>query len=100
MIEHTVCFSLLHDAGSAEEKEFLQAAVTDLAPIQGVEHFRVARQISAQSDFRWQLSMQFVDDDAYRAYNEHPDHQKFVGTRWATEVVKFQELDFIAETPS
>lgn len=97
MIEHTVCFSLRHAPGSVAERGFLLAATSVLAPIPGVKNFRVSRQVSTKSDFRWQLSMLFVDDEAYRAYNEHPDHQGFVSTRWTTEVLNFQEFDFVPE---
>ncbi|WP_144715230.1 Dabb family protein [Curtobacterium pusillum] len=95
MIVHTVCFTLVHEPGSGHETAFLEAARTTLSAIPGVSDFTVSRQVSTQSDFRFQFSMGFADQDAYTAYDEHPAHQGFVATRWADEVTSFQELDFV-----
>ena len=35
--------------------------------------------------------MEFADPDAYTAYNEHPDHVRFVQERWLPEVADFLE---------
>lgn len=94
MIRHTVAFTLIHPAGSVEETEFLTAGPQLLSAIEGVRDFSVSRQVSPKSDFRFQFAMSFTDQAAYAAYDEHPDHQRFVATRWATEVAKFEELDF------
>ncbi|ROP74045.1 Dabb family protein [Curtobacterium sp. PhB115] len=95
MIVHTVCFSLVHEPGSTDEAAFLEAARATLPAIPGVQEFTVSRQVSTQSDFRFQFSMAFADQDTYTAYDEHPSHQRFVATRWADEVTSFQELDFV-----
>jgi hypothetical protein len=95
MIEHTVSFRLHHDAGSDAETAFLDAGRSTLAGILGVQEFRVARQVSGQSDLQWQFSMIFASQAEYTAYNEHPEHRAFVETRWVTEVAAFQELDFV-----
>ena len=95
MIVHTVCFSLVHEPDSADEAAFLAAARATLPAIPGVRESTVSRQVSEQSVFRFQFSMRFADQDSYTAYNEHPDHQGFVATRWADEVASFQEFDFV-----
>jgi hypothetical protein len=95
MIVHTVCFTLVHEPDSAAEAAFLAAARVTLPVIPGVSDFTVSRQVSEQSEFRFQFSMRFADQAAYTAYNDHPDHQRFVGTRWADEVAAFQEFDFV-----
>lgn len=95
MIVHTVCFTLVHEPDSADEAAFLAAARVTLPAIPGVHDFTVAQQVSEQSDFRFQFSMRFDDQDAYTAYDEHPAHRGFVGTRWAAEVASFQEFDFV-----
>ena len=97
MIEHTVCFTLKHLPGSDEEAAFLRFARGVLPGVPGVERFRVARQVSIQSEYRWQFSMVFASEDDYAAYNAHPEHQAFVRDRWLTEVDSFQELDFVPE---
>lgn len=94
MIRHTVVFRLRHAQGSAAEGEFLRAAREQLEPIAGVERFEVLRQTGGESEFRFSLSMEFADADAYRSYNEHPSHTAFVRERWVPEVEQFLELDF------
>ena len=94
-IRHTVSFTLRHDAGSPEETSFLVAA-QGLAAIDGVEAFELLRQVGAKSNFRFGISMEFADRAAYDAYNEHPQHVKFVAERWLPEVPDFLELDFAA----
>ena len=39
--------------------------------------------------------MEFADQAAYRAYNEHPDHVGFVRLRWDAEVADFLEIDTV-----
>lgn len=94
-IQHTVAFRLQHPAGSEAERDFLTAARA-LADIPGVQEFRQLRQVSPKSDFTFSFSMRFADDEAYRAYNEHPVHVAFVRDRWQSEVTDFAELDFTA----
>ena len=43
----------------------------------------------AGEDDEWE----FVDDSAYQAYNEHPQHVSFVADRWDSEVTAFLEID-------
>ena len=95
-IRHTVVFTLSHAAGSAEEADFL-AAASRLAKIPGVEAFEILRETSPKNDYRFGVSMEFAGPDAYAAYNEHPDHVRFVRERWLPEVAAFLEVDY--ETP-
>ncbi|SDT38305.1 Dabb family protein [Jiangella sp. DSM 45060] len=93
MIRHTVAFRLRHPAGSQEERDFLRAALA-LAGIPGVQRFEQLRQTSPKNDFAFGFSMEFADQAAYDAYNEHPVHVAFVADRWAAEVEDFLELDY------
>jgi heme-degrading monooxygenase HmoA len=95
MIRHTVVFSLKHANGSAEEQAFLDAAMV-LADIPGVEKFERLRQVSPKADYRFGFSMEFKDEAAYQAYNDHPHHVAFVRDRWVPEVEMFQEIDYVA----
>lgn len=95
MIRHTVVFSLKHQPGSAEEGAFLRDAKV-LADIPGVEKFEQLRQVSPKNDYAFGFSMEFVDQAAYTAYNEHPDHVAFVRNRWGPEVERFLEIDYTA----
>ncbi len=95
MIRHTVAFRLHHAEGSDAELAFLADARV-LAGIPGVERFEQLRQVSAKSPYRFGFSMEFADEEAYRAYDEHPVHRAFVADRWVPEVAEFQELDYAA----
>ena len=94
-IRHTVTFSLFHEQGSAEERDFLQAA-EHLASIPGVEAFELLAEVSPKNGYRYGISMEFADRSAYERYNEHPDHVRFVQERWLSEVSDFLELDYMA----
>jgi len=95
MIRHTVDFPLRHQQHSLEEKRFLADARRILSAIKGVRHFEALRQISPKSDYQFGFSMEFADQRAYTAYNEHPDHVAFVRDRWVPEVEAFQEIDYV-----
>ena|SRR4249920_177964 len=92
-IRHTVSFDLRHPPSSPEEAEFLAAAEA-LAAVPGVEAFQVVREVSPKNGFRFGISMEFADEDAYAAYNAHPDHVRFVEQRWLAEVADFLEIDY------
>jgi hypothetical protein len=94
-IRHAVVFTLTHPQGSAEEADFLDA-IARLEAIPGVEAFELMREVSPKNDYRFGLTMEFVDPSAYTAYNEHPDHVAFVTTRWDSEVTDFLEIDTTA----
>ena len=93
MIRHTVVFRLKHAKGSAEEGAFLAAADV-LAGIPGVTKFEKLRQVSPKNDYSFGFSMEFADAAAYRGYNDHPEHVRFVNERWVPEVEKFLEIDY------
>ncbi len=92
-IRHTVSFTLRHAPGSAEEADFLAAAVA-LGAIPGVEAFEVVREVSPKNAFAFGISMEFADTAAYASYNEHPAHVAFVEGRWLPEVADFLEVDY------
>ena len=99
MIRHTVAFKLKHATGSEAEAAFLQAAQI-LTTIPTVRQFETLRQISAKNNFDFCFSMEFISQDDYSAYNLHPEHVRFVETRWKPEVVDFLELDYIPFEPA
>jgi quinol monooxygenase YgiN len=94
MIRHTVVFRLKHPPGSREEAAFLDAADI-LAAIPGVGRFERLREVSPKNGFAFGLSMEFADQAAYDAYNDHPDHVAFVRDRWIPEVAEFLEIDYV-----
>jgi heme-degrading monooxygenase HmoA len=94
-VRHSVVFRLKHDEGSEAEADFLRANAA-LAGIPGVEAFELMREVSPKNDYRFALTMEFADRDAYEAYSGHPEHVRFVSDRWDAEVDDFLEID--AET--
>ena len=50
----------------------LLAAIGRPAAILGVEAFELMREVSPKNEYRYGLTMEFVDASAYQAYNEHP----------------------------
>ncbi|MFA6290367.1 MAG: Dabb family protein [Victivallales bacterium] len=93
MIRHTVVFKLKHEAASRAETDFLEEA-RKLAAIPTVKNFECLRQISRKNIYDFGLSMEFSSPQDYRFYNEHPDHVRFVKTRWVPEVSEFLEIDY------
>ena len=59
-VRHTVTFTLVHEEGSAEERDFLQAA-EHLATIPGVEAFELLAEVSPKNGYRYGISMEFAD---------------------------------------
>ena len=92
-IRHTVSFTLVHPDGSADERDFLDAA-RRLGAIPGVEAFEVLGEVSPKNEFRFGISMEFGSQAAYDGYNAHPDHVRFVEERWLKEVADFLEIDY------
>ena len=97
-IRHTVSFRLRHPAGSDAERDFLDAAET-LRGIPGVEAFDILAEVSPKNGFRFGITMEFADAEAYEAYNLHPEHVRFVEERWVNEVEEFLEIDYAALAP-
>lgn len=93
MITHSVYFRLKHAEGSPEERTFLEKAEA-LKSISTVRNFQCVREISPKNNFRLGLTMQFEDREAYRHYNDHPDHRAFVEQVWIPEVAEFLEIDY------
>lgn len=94
-IQHTVQFNLKWDAESPETEKFLQDAKRILSALPMVQNFEVLRQVSTKNNYKFYFTMVFENQEAYDAYNNHPDHMKFVKERWQTEVTDFLEGDFV-----
>jgi hypothetical protein len=98
-IRHTVAFTLGHEPGATAERDFL-AAAQELSAIPGVEAFELLAEVSPKNDYRFGISMEFADRDAYERYNGHPEHLRFVQERWVPEVRDFLELDYALRSDS
>ena len=98
MIRHTVAFKLKHSSGSESEAAFLKAAQV-LSSIPTVRNFEWLRQVSRKNKFEFGFSMEFASEQDYEAYNNHPEHVRFVETRWTLEVAEFLEIDYVPFVP-
>lgn len=98
MIRHTVAFRLKHKSGSEAEASFLEAARV-LTSIPTVRNFEWLRQVSSKNPFAFGFSMEFTSQQDYDQYNAHPEHVRFVESRWKPEVEKFMEIDYVPFLP-
>ena len=94
-ILHTVAFRLRYAKDAPGTQVFLQDAERILTGIPQVENFQVLREVSEKNDFDFGFSMEFENQAAYDAYNDHPTHQAFVIQRWLKEVSDFMEVDYM-----
>lgn len=92
-IRHVVVFNLKHELNDPKTAKFLNEGKEILTAIPQVKKFQVFNQVSKKSNFNFCFYMEFADSVAYKAYNENPDHVKFVKERWETEVSDFMEID-------
>lgn len=95
-IRHTVMFNLKYDVDAPETDKFLQDGQRILSALPMVKNFEVSHQVSSKNEYKFYFSMVFDNQEAYKAYNDHPEHVKFVKERWDTEVTNFLEADFVA----
>jgi stress responsive alpha/beta barrel protein len=58
--------------------------------------FELLREVSPKNNFHFGISMEFADRASYAAYNDHPDHVRFVQERWVPEVSDFLEIAYAA----
>ena len=94
LIRHTVAFKLKHAPNSESEASYLKAAAV-LTSIPTVRNFEWLRQVSKKNAFDFGFSMEFDTQQDYEAYNIHPEHVRFVETRWKPEVGDFLEIDYV-----
>lgn len=92
---HTVIFDLKYPVGSPEAESFLTDGVRILTAVPGVKNFQALRQCSPKNDYQYGFYMLFSSKAEFDTYTAHPDHCKFVKERWDTEVIRFQESDFM-----
>jgi hypothetical protein len=95
IIQHTVVFRM----NDGTDADYFLARARELAQIDGVDDFEVLRQVGQKNNFSHGLSMYFVDQSAYDAYNSHPAHRAFVNDVWLPNVADFLELDYVRHEP-
>lgn len=93
-VRHMVIFDLKHPEHSPEAVKFLEDGRSILSAIPTVTNFVACKQVSIKNEYTYGFTMDFADQAAYDAYNEHPAHAAFVEERWKKEVERFLEIDF------
>lgn len=96
MICHLVLIRLRADLGREREERFLEQARQTLGPIPGVRNLRVGRSIRDGDAHPFSLVMDFADEEALRAYQVHPEHQRFLTDIIGPIVEDKQVLDYRA----
>ena len=97
-LERQLLFSLMQQQWDRAEAACMNAAQT-LASLPTVQNFECLRQVSPKNDFDFGFSMEFESKEGYEAYNIHPEHVRFVETRWKPEVADFLEIDYVPFVP-
>lgn len=93
MIRHFVILKLKNTI-SVEEKLAFFDAVDKLKDIPDVKRFEVMNQISSKNKFEYGISMEFVTQEQYDTYTNHPLHVAFVQNFWIPNVEDFLEIDY------
>jgi|SRR5437867_8812811 len=84
MIRHIVFFNLKSEIEPGDQ-EWLFGQVRDLAKISSVRRLAISKLLEPReawykeriaTDFRWELSMEFEDEDGLYTYQKDPEHVK------------------------
>ena len=94
-ITHTVAFKLKWDKDSAEESTFIQKSIALLAALPNVQNFKAHRQFSPKNPYDFEFTMDFMGQEEYDGYSNHPVHVKYVKEIWLNEVSEFLEKDTV-----
>lgn len=93
-IRHMVVFNLKYDKDDPRNRGFMETAKKVFAGIPNAQNVMQCYEISPKNGYDYGFSFDFMTPDDYTAYNNHPDHCKFVEERWNNEVTDFMEIDF------
>ncbi len=91
-MQHSVIFKMHENIDAQRIHQFFTAA-EKLTTIQGVMNFKHWRQVSHKNPFKFGLSMEFLSDEDFRNYNDHPLHAEFIAEQWIPCVSDFLEID-------
>ena len=93
-IRHAGLFKFKTNVTEQEKQAFFEA-LKDLENIAGVKKLEISKQISPKNKFEYSFSMEFANEDIYKAYNIHPSHDAFVQNYWLNSVEDFMEIDTV-----
>ena len=95
MISHLVLIRLRGGLGHEREERFLAQAREVLGPIPGVRDLKVGRNLRPDATHPFALVMDFADEAALKAYQVHPEHQRFLADIIGPIVEDKQVLDYV-----
>lgn len=93
-IRHAGIFNFKAQTTEPEKHAFF-VALKDLEQIDGVQNMENSRQTNPKNKFKYAFSMEFADENIYKAYNVHPSHDNFVQNYWLKYVADFMEIDTV-----
>ena len=89
-----VVFNLKVPKDDPKATEFLKEANRALGSIPFANNIEQCFQTNGMCPFDFGFSFDFGGAEDYEAYNNHPNHIKFVEEWWKTQVADFMEVDF------
>ena len=95
MISHVVLIRLRGGLGREREDRFLAQAREVLGPIPGVRNLKVGRNLRRDGSHPFALVMDFDDEAALKAYQVHPEHQRFLADIIGPIVEDKQVVDYV-----
>ncbi len=84
-LQHIVLFGFGEELPTEDDAELLRQVASWPSAIGGMTALRLGRPLSSErtSGYQYLLYMEFPDEAALRAYQQHPVHQAFAA--WAAE---------------
>ena len=95
MISHVVLIRLRGGLGHEREERFLAQAREVLGPIPGVRNLKVGRNLRPDGAHPFALVMDFDHEAALKAYQVHPEHQRFLADIIGPIVEDKQVVDYV-----
>jgi len=93
-IRHMVVFNLKYGKDDPRAQAFIDEARRVFGSLPIPRNVMQCAQISPMCPFDFGFSFDFMTEEDYERYNNHPDHVKFVEEWWKTQVADFMEIDF------
>lgn len=92
VIRHSGLFNFKSNVTEEEKSAFFRT-LKDLETIFWVQKMEVSKQTNSKNKYQYGFSMEFDDEDNYRAYQLNPIHDAFVKDYWLKMVDDFIEID-------
>lgn len=94
MLIHLVLFNFKADVSEIKRKEIMDIARKVLPGIPGVMNLMAGEKIREMDEFKYAISMNFLDSAALEEYRQHPEHVKFRDVDFFPYVETKQGIDY------